>query len=670
MIVPRLTFFTENFVICRQSNLRNFPLWARLVPVRLLQEALVIFVFQQISQCGSFGKCVYTLCSLERGSTFARGFIGSSWDELEVFRLPCSGLLQGSVEALPSTTHSLNSCCQLGNSCDMSLCTSSDSPFLLKKFSVSVDSCSGSSRSSSLVLPLLSGTGFSVYLLTSNTESCHEDDGEVGEGVVEEELADKPGTTNGHSGIFCNQFSCPFRWDVVFDRWSSGRYTHDPQRASREKELREFLQETQLSRISQLYRGFFSGLHLAVGRHHRRRTPRCPHGLQLSRVKVSFTDHMHTRSWNYHKLSFLRLVCWRSREYPFLRGKIEYSLVFFCELVHVFGKIPSLASGTSLLSFSLFMGPVLKFHSVGTSLMRNFDIYFSQRRSFLFPDTRLTLHGLCESYSLNWFQDFLHRVLLRLSTLRNECIWILWYTTQLWYTAYYLVVHQPCNAETGTCLQPHNPFHFYRNGTRGMPIFTRRSRASTSQIVSARLSKNGLMVTFASSTSLPRTHFDLVIRLAQKAWRQCVQVFVHDLGLRDGSCIGLLANTGLVLFTGNRYLFLLQRRTIPFDSWPLLLFRFFPCLASKFRNRSFWSMLLFTIIIIFCQSGFEIFCWISMSYNSKTVLSCADSRILNLHRLSRISSGEIFDIDNKISSHLVSNPWTLSSRWATEKKSA
>ena len=41
------------------------------------------------------------------------------------------------------------------------------------------------------------------------------------------------------------------------------------------------------------------------------------------------------------------------------------------------------------------------------------------------------------------------------------------------------------------------------------------------------------------------THFDLVIRLAQKAWRQCVLVFVHDLGSRDGNCIGLLADTGL-----------------------------------------------------------------------------------------------------------------------------
>ena len=33
-----------------------------------------------------------------------------------------------------------------------------------------------------------------------------------------------------------------------------------------------------------------SCLHLAVGRHHRRRNSRCPHGLQFGRVKVSFTD--------------------------------------------------------------------------------------------------------------------------------------------------------------------------------------------------------------------------------------------------------------------------------------------------------------------------------------------------------------------------------------------
>ena len=38
-------------------------------------------------------------------------------------------------------------------------------------------------------------------------------------------------------------------------------------------------------------------------------------------------------------------------------------------------KVPCLASGTSLLSFSLFMGPVVKFHSAGTSLMTIFGVF-------------------------------------------------------------------------------------------------------------------------------------------------------------------------------------------------------------------------------------------------------------------------------------------------------
>ena len=99
------------------------------VPVRLLQEALFIFVLKQISQFGSFGKCVYTLCLPDLGSTLARGSIGSSWDDSELSWLPCFGSPQGSVQVLSSTKFSLNSCSQSGNSCDISLCTSSDSPF-------------------------------------------------------------------------------------------------------------------------------------------------------------------------------------------------------------------------------------------------------------------------------------------------------------------------------------------------------------------------------------------------------------------------------------------------------------------------------------------------------------------------------------------------------------
>ena len=43
-------------------------------------------------------------------------------------------------------------------------------------------------------------------------------------------------------------------------------------------------------------------------------------------------------------------------------------------LVNVFAKVPRLASGTSLLSFSLFVGPVLNFQSGKTSLMKIYDL--------------------------------------------------------------------------------------------------------------------------------------------------------------------------------------------------------------------------------------------------------------------------------------------------------
>ena len=80
------------------------------------------------------------------------------------------------------------------------------------------------------------------------------------------------------------------------------------------------------------------------------------------------------------------------------------------------------------------------------------------------------------------------------------------------------------------------------------------------------------------------THFGLVTRLAQKAWRQCVVVFVYDRFYHAGNCIRLLSNTGLFLSTGNKYLFLLQHRLSPFrlltttpEGVSIL-----PCLASSF----------------------------------------------------------------------------------------
>ena len=91
------------------------------------------------------------------------------------------------------------------------------------------------------------------------------------------------------------------------------------------------------------------------------------------------------------------------------------------------------------------------------------------------------------------------------------------------------------------------------------------------------------------------TQFDLVTRMAQKGWRQCDLVFVHDRHSHTGNCIAY-ANTGLFLSTGNKYLFLLQQSFRLFITAPDEIL---PCLASKFRNRSFSSILLFTVVFNF-----------------------------------------------------------------------
>ena len=175
------------------------------------------------------------------------------------------------------------------------------------------------------------------------------------------------------------------------------------------------------------------------------------------------------------------------------------------------------------------MGPVLKFHGVGTSLMRNFDIYFSQRWSFLFPDTRLTQRRLSESYALNWFQDFLHRGFhdtLRLFEISNDsdscetqpnCGTVFttaaaflsslplrfWDVVALLWLFICLFINLVMRKKTlVSCLTTR--FIFMELALGRMPLFTRRSRTSTSQIRPARLSKNEPMVTFASDTSLPR----------------------------------------------------------------------------------------------------------------------------------------------------------------------
>ena len=147
-------------------NHQNFPLWARLYQHVFCKKPLLLFVFKQISQFRSFGKCVFVhYAFLSLVPLLLATPLLSSWEELgSVSTSLDAGFPRGSEGLLSSTKCSQNSCSQPGNSCDVSLCSSSRPSFLFL-FSFSVDSCCGFLGSSSLVLPLLSGSGFSVYLL-------------------------------------------------------------------------------------------------------------------------------------------------------------------------------------------------------------------------------------------------------------------------------------------------------------------------------------------------------------------------------------------------------------------------------------------------------------------------------------------------------------------------
>ena len=79
-----------------------------------------------------------------------------------------------------------------------------------------------------------------MYLLTSNTESCDEDDGEVGECPVEEELADN----QDHKWYIVRYIainSLAISDEMWFLTLIQCMKTHDPCRVSPRKAQRKFL---------------------------------------------------------------------------------------------------------------------------------------------------------------------------------------------------------------------------------------------------------------------------------------------------------------------------------------------------------------------------------------------------------------------------------------------
>ena len=156
------------------------------------------------------------------------------------------------------------------------------------------------------------------------------------------------------------------------------------------------------------------------------------------------------------------------------------------------------------------------------------------------------------------------------------------------------------NRHLSPALHPDSVFKDFTLGR--MPILTRWYRTSTFQIVSARLSKNSASLTSASGASFFSTYFYLVSLMAQRVERLSVSVLVHD--------HPLMLETALVSLRTQAFFFPLVTYTSssfntnkPFRLLTTGPVSMFPCLASKFLNRSFWSILLFTIVFNFLING-------------------------------------------------------------------
>ena len=201
-----------------------------------------------------------------------------------------------------------------------------------------------------------------------------------------------------------------------------------------------------------------------------------------------------------------------------------------------------------------------------------------------------------------------------------------------------------------------------------MPILTRWSRTSTFQIVSARLSKNSASLTSASDASFSRRASNLVSLMSQRVERLSVSVLMHDHYSHAGNCTGLPSNTCHFPSTSNKNSFLFQRHLSPFESWPQLLFRFSSVWRQRFVIGAFDKNFFSPLFSIFDT-------WASISFDASPCrtflirfLSWSDSCMLNMYRLPRTTSDGIFDIDNRISSHLVPNSWTSTLRRVIDNK--
>ena len=159
-----------------------------------------------------------------------------------------------------------------------------------------------------------------------------------------------------------------FLWDAIFDRWSTRMSIRVHSKAFLAIKLLAYPRRLSLSRIYPILWHKLWPLHASAL--HRRRASRCRLNFQFILIQNLFADHVHRRSGVDNKFSFHRFKGWWRKQAPIFRRWEECCFMFLVQFWDAFSQPPRCFTGTSLLPFRLFLRPILKFWSIGVTLMR------------------------------------------------------------------------------------------------------------------------------------------------------------------------------------------------------------------------------------------------------------------------------------------------------------
>ena len=146
--------------------------------------------------------------------------------------------------------------------------------------------------------------------------------------------------------------------------------------------------------------GLFMPLHFTIGCYNRHWISRRRQSFQFSGIK-SFLLIMcieAPESTTHSLSSGLRVDGAGKHLFLMVRRMLLFFLLLF--LTH-FGQFPRCFAGTLLLPLRLFLRPILKFWSVGITLVRSTWANHTER-GILVLNVSMTYHGLSESNSSDW----------------------------------------------------------------------------------------------------------------------------------------------------------------------------------------------------------------------------------------------------------------------------